>query len=927
MKYPPVCSAHWEGAVGQWLRGQLDARGIDALAYGRYVLSLLTRPLDPADLSPSPIGNKNWERRNQSDWPPVKIEALKRSAAVQCLINASDDQNSGIEELVDELCIKLKEVEESNIQSGKRDLQTTKSSRKERLRPHSPREMARLYYAAFPALVPSNSTSETVQPSSIDAVVAPCPITQKSRNILSHKHTSSGKDCSRSKKSQVCKERPSVIRSHNHAGHRQRRSRKSYPHAEDLPEWVNNGDVWDMESQEHVQDLIKGIDEGYGTCDNTIVDEVPSTKRLYERDADYFNVDGDEIMFMKNWAIEDGFKSLQKSPSEEESMAKFKAKFDRSLEALWPKEQNNNIEYELPLDFHDVPSPSDRMFDCYSADKPLPLSLTSSIWSNNDSKSDWETNESVAVNLHPQSAAIEAAQMNLIPAKQTNVWQNDDSYNKETMEVIYNKLKPLNLDDSTAESSHEINASSHAPKWVEDSAKEPCLFSFKLHQPPIGTPARSLNILNHDSVHSSFMEVVPKAPSGFVGDSFVRKNNSLKLDLSKTFCNIVDDGEKEEEDLLTSMRTHFRPIKHDATDCPQTVVNYADGMTFPIVSDMDTVKFSRSDSGTIFLETENEPPKQYMEYRKQGIDYARLDICSSSICSDDGLSSKDLILKFRVCQTEKSVQTEDADADRSPLPNSYLPQEFSLRPVSDNSNKVGGLDPDKELESLDFNWVQCDECKLNNNQWLTDDWSSCNSSKIWSSDDAVCKTCTEQQAKTKMKYCTSRKDKIYEEETAREWDELLSDLRYIHDFKSDGNWTDELNTPSENCYIAPTEISIRAADGNFIQSALLAKRNDMENVKSWLGKVESNVVGKILDHSLIMYGNVEPHCEACVDDSANPSALGWRVDRKRRHSAVSGGRAKGAGKLRCTLPGQDAVYVSRPMHMPLLPATDRPLTR
>ena len=44
--------------MGQWLRGQLDARGIDALAYGRYVLSLLTRPLDPADLSPSPIGNK-----------------------------------------------------------------------------------------------------------------------------------------------------------------------------------------------------------------------------------------------------------------------------------------------------------------------------------------------------------------------------------------------------------------------------------------------------------------------------------------------------------------------------------------------------------------------------------------------------------------------------------------------------------------------------------------------------------------------------------------------------------------------------------------------------------------------------------------------------------------------------------------------------
>lgn len=58
MKYGQVWSAHWEGAVGEWLRGQLDARGIDAPAYGRYVLSLLTKPLDPADLSPSPIENQ-----------------------------------------------------------------------------------------------------------------------------------------------------------------------------------------------------------------------------------------------------------------------------------------------------------------------------------------------------------------------------------------------------------------------------------------------------------------------------------------------------------------------------------------------------------------------------------------------------------------------------------------------------------------------------------------------------------------------------------------------------------------------------------------------------------------------------------------------------------------------------------------------------
>lgn len=47
-------TVHWEGALGAWLRGQLDARGIDA-PYGRYVLSLLARPLQPADLSPDTI--------------------------------------------------------------------------------------------------------------------------------------------------------------------------------------------------------------------------------------------------------------------------------------------------------------------------------------------------------------------------------------------------------------------------------------------------------------------------------------------------------------------------------------------------------------------------------------------------------------------------------------------------------------------------------------------------------------------------------------------------------------------------------------------------------------------------------------------------------------------------------------------------------
>lgn len=47
MKYPHLVSM--PSAVSDWLEEQLEARGIDAVVYTRYVLSLLYR--DPIDVS------------------------------------------------------------------------------------------------------------------------------------------------------------------------------------------------------------------------------------------------------------------------------------------------------------------------------------------------------------------------------------------------------------------------------------------------------------------------------------------------------------------------------------------------------------------------------------------------------------------------------------------------------------------------------------------------------------------------------------------------------------------------------------------------------------------------------------------------------------------------------------------------------------
>ncbi|KAJ6638860.1 hypothetical protein Bhyg_11598 [Pseudolycoriella hygida] len=87
----------------------------------------------------------------------------------------------------------------------------------------------------------------------------------------------------------------------------------------------------------------------------------------------------------------------------------------------------------------------------------------------------------------------------------------------------------------------------------------------------------------------------------------------------------------EEENLLTSERTHFRPI-----------MSYQDGFSFDIPDTLDDVKFSRSESGAMHLNDD-----KYMEYNPRG--------------SDD---DEDFKVKFCVRQNDKSCQTDDISLDR-----------------------------------------------------------------------------------------------------------------------------------------------------------------------------------------------------------------------------------------------------------------------
>lgn len=115
----------------------------------------------------------------------------------------------------------------------------------------------------------------------------------------------------------------------------------------------------------------------------------------------------------------------------------------------------------------------------------------------------------------------------------------------------------------------------------------------------------------------------------------VHKESCLNLE--------VTNLPEPDEDLLTSERTHFRPIKED---------KWADGTTFPVNNTIERIAYRRSESGNLLYLPGSETP--YMEYRENPEE------------SRKSSASPNFTLKFRVRQgCDKSVQT---DPIRSPSP-------------------------------------------------------------------------------------------------------------------------------------------------------------------------------------------------------------------------------------------------------------------
>lgn len=302
----------------------------------------------------------------------------------------------------------------------------------------------------------------------------------------------------------------------------------------------------------------------------------------------------------------------------------------------------------------------------------------------------------------------------------------------------------------------------------------------------------SVSLFNHSET-SGFAQVVPTSSStstlsasssssssmnnlSFSKYEMQYKNHGTTTTVSKPAATTTTD---DDENLLISDKTHFRPIKQ----------TYADGYTFEIPSQLDEITYKRSDSGSMYLDS-----NKYAEYK----------IDDSTKSYDD---ENKFVLKFCIKQIEKYCQTDDSLMKND---ENFFNSSFSLhRSVNDDySNDYSDIEMDfneiqrelkncvcyeQKYDNLDSyddvdndlkknctvhpfnnkdidNWSMKNKC-LNNNNSHTSIWGHC----------TACKT-------NNVKIPANHKMKA---ELLADGDEIMSDLKFMQNLFIGTDWEDE----------------------------------------------------------------------------------------------------------------------------------------
>lgn len=331
----------------------------------------------------------------------------------------------------------------------------------------------------------------------------------------------------------------------------------------------------------------------------------------------------------------------------------------------------------------------------------------------------------------------------------------------------------------------------------------------------MSTDTVKVTLTNHSKT-SGFKAVIP---SHSFSKQFERYNPPKKRERFSPDSSVVSD-----ENLLTSERTHFRPIKQ----------TYTDGYTFEISNELEDVKYHRSASGTLYLDSD--VYREYYLYEDDmGDNLGRIANSGrrNNYSGDDYENTTEktnttFVLKYCVKQNEKSCQTEDVPpipqcnakmAVNTTLSNNSNSNSSRHQHAGGNNNNnvkninssLGSSDVDMENEMVCFGKngggganrpCNHDDGSFNNDKSMMDDimdgsyllnidgWTLAENRKRCHNNNNThalwehCAACTNDVISLPA-------NRLLKDELSADGDEIMSDLKYMQNLYIGSDWEDD----------------------------------------------------------------------------------------------------------------------------------------
>ncbi|XP_064115740.1 uncharacterized protein LOC135221803 isoform X4 [Macrobrachium nipponense] len=236
----------------------------------------------------------------------------------------------------------------------------------------------------------------------------------------------------------------------------------------------------------------------------------------------------------------------------------------------------------------------------------------------------------------------------------------------QSCEEVQNNNNITNNNSNQTDSEHEkmVAIVEDVCKSYESQEEEHAPNTSLLKQLPSG-PSGPQADLRHTE-NSGFSMVIPRGKSAELRNSVEHLSEKLHLNLEGgtnhgAVAGNVDElpPGQEEENLLTSPRTHFRPIRQESLGSTADD-HYEDGTMFVINSERPDLPFQRTSSGALFLESDllEGSPKKYMVYKEPPPKIVQTED-DQEVNPNESIPAIALVPKFKVVNNEKFCQTEE----------------------------------------------------------------------------------------------------------------------------------------------------------------------------------------------------------------------------------------------------------------------------